>query len=272
MGLVQNSGEQIYRAHRELYKLGRNALPAIEEQILGQSWRDIRHGSQLNLLSGLLSLVNDIDEDRAKRVGEEIRKTGCSSIVKKRITSITTFALNEFRAYEIEGTRIFQSRALGNSPHIKSYMEKWLAIVPKKDMAQIERIYIIPETTEEHRGTYMPILCNMMIEWDLPVSYYNPLSWIFLTQIEKTLYHEIGHHVHGHTFGQDSDRRKKQIIMPQYYLVRVIPFSRSSSGRYGGFSRTGGKWTAAPNQSLEPTRDCMSIKSERLGRAAQLRH
>ena len=155
MGLVQNSGEQIYRAHRELYKLGRNALPAIEEQILGQSWRDIRHGSQLNLLSGLLSLVNDIDEDRAKRVGEEIRKTGCSSIVKKRITSITTFALNEFRAYEIEGTRIFQSRALGNSPHIKSYMEKWLAIVPKKDMAQIERIYIIPETTEEHRGTYM---------------------------------------------------------------------------------------------------------------------
>jgi hypothetical protein len=245
LGLVQNSGEQIYRAHRELYNLGQNVLPVLEEQILSQSWSEIRHGSQLNLLSGLLSLINDIDEGRAKEVGENIRKAGCSSIVDRRIASITAFTLNEFNNYEIRGLRIFQSKDLVESTRIKSKLEKWLAMVPKKDIDQIERIYIIPKSNEDYCGTYMPILCSIMVEWDLPVSYYNPLAWIYFLQIEKTLYHEIGHHFHRHTFGQDAEQEKEadryavQLLRQSHPILRGVV--RTIRGIFGKRSNVGSR-------------------------------
>lgn len=206
VGLIQNSNEQIYSAHRELYNLGDSVIPVVEEQILSQSWDEIKHGSQLNLLSGLLSLINDIDEDRAKEIGDKIREAGCSSTADKRITSITTFTLNNFDEYEIRGLIVFISNDLKESQKIKNRMGTWLAVVPKKDIEQIERIYIVPQSEEDYSGTYMPILCNILVEWIMPVSYYNPLSWFYSIQIERTLYHEIGHHVHRHTFGQDPEQ------------------------------------------------------------------
>jgi hypothetical protein len=45
--------------------------------------------------------------------------------------------------------------------------------------------------------------------WDNPYSKLNPLSWLNSFIIESTLYHEIGHHVHRHTFGQDPDQEKE---------------------------------------------------------------
>jgi len=225
-GLVQNSSEQIYKAHRELYTIGESVIPVVEKQILSQSWDEIKHGPQLNLLSGLLSLANDINEERARKIGEKIRKAGCSSIVDRIITSITTFTLNEFQYFEMRGLRIFLSKVLGRSAQIKNRMEKWLAVVPKTDLDQIERIYVVPESREDHRGTYMPILCSIMVEWALPVSYFNPLSWFFLWQIEKTLYHEIGHHVHRHTFEQDPEQEKEADQYAALLLGKSHPMLR----------------------------------------------
>lgn len=209
IGLIQNSSSQIYQAHQELYRIGNAVIPFVEKRILSNSWNEIRHGSELNLLTGLLCLVNDIDESRAAALGERIKNSGCSAIVNSRVTSVTTFTLNEFHAYEIRGLKLFQSKALGESHAIRKKITKWLRFVPRPDLEKIERIYVIPGTSEDYRGTYMPILCNIMVEWDLPVSYYNPLSWLFLLQIEKTLYHEIGHHVYRHTFGQDPEQEKE---------------------------------------------------------------
>lgn len=55
----------------------------------------------------------------------------------------------------------------------------------------------------------MPILCKIVVEWDMPFSRFNPVSLLFLFLIKKTFYHEIGHHAHRHTFGQDPDQEKE---------------------------------------------------------------
>lgn len=208
-GLYQNSSKQIYTSHRLLVDIVKPVIPIIKEQLLGQSWQEIKYAEQLNILSGLLSLVNDIDEAASREIGSAIEQSGCSSIASTRIKTILDFTLNEFHSYDIIGVKIYQSKSLEQNNRIKKYMTRWLSIVPSSDLSQVERIYIIPKSNEDHRGTYMPILCNIMVEWIMPFSYYNPFSWVFMLQIEKTLFHEIGHHVGNHTFGYDLDQEKE---------------------------------------------------------------
>lgn len=223
-GLAQGSNDEIYKSHRELFMLGEAVIPPVEEQILSQPWDDIKYGEQLNILSGLLSLINDIDEGRARKIGKIIRNRGCSAIVDSRIRSITEFTLNEFESCAILGVNIYISKKLGGQNRIKKKMTQWLSMIPPNDIKEVERIYIIPETNEDHRGTYMPILCSIMVEWIIPVSFYNPLSSIFLIRIEKTLYHELGHHVHRHTFGQDPDQEREA----NEYAAKILQRSHPS--------------------------------------------
>ena len=166
-GLAQGSNDEIYKSHRELYMLGETVIPAVEEQILSQPWGDIKYGEQLSILSGLLSLINDINEERAREVGNIIREKGCSKIVESRIRSITEFTLSEFESCPISGINIYLSKKLGGKSRIRSKMAQWLSMLPATDLKEVDRIYIIPETNEDHRGTYMPILCSIMVEWDI---------------------------------------------------------------------------------------------------------
>jgi len=99
-------------------------------------------------------------------------------------------------------------------------MTKWLSLVPQSDLDQIERLYLIPEQNVEYRGTYMPILCSIMVEWDFASFWFNPLSCFFLTRIEKTLYHEIGHHAHRHSLSEGEDPEKEKEA--DEYAVRIL--------------------------------------------------
>ena len=63
-GIMQGSYEQVYKAHHALYNIGAEVLPLIEETILNQSWKDVKHGAQMGQLIGKLNLIHDIDEVR----------------------------------------------------------------------------------------------------------------------------------------------------------------------------------------------------------------
>lgn len=208
-GLSQKSYKEIFASHRLLVDIGKEVIPLIRDQLLGQPWDEIKHSAQLNMLSGLLSVVNDIDEESAKKIGREIEQRGCDIAVSTRIKTILEFTLNEFESDVVLGVQIYYSKLLVQIPRIKRKMQKWMSCVPSSDLEKIERMYIIPASDSDYRGTYMPVLCNIMVEWIMPFSYYNPISWFFFLQIEKTLYHEIGHHVCNHTFGQDPDQEKE---------------------------------------------------------------
>jgi hypothetical protein len=58
-------------------------------------------------------------------------------------------------------------------------------------------------------GSYMPILFTIDLVWCNPFSRHDPFSWILLQKIERTLYHEIGHHVHRHSIGQIPEQEQE---------------------------------------------------------------
>ena len=219
-GLAHNSGETIYQSHRDLFEIGETALPAIEKQLMSYKWNGNKIGVEISILTGLLGLIHDIDEKIANEVGAKIRDNGCSKIVDGRIDSILKFTLDEFNSFRIRNVDIYQSKELSDSKRIKRKMTKWLSSVPEKNLEEIERMYLIPEQNVDYRGTYMPILCSIMVEWDITTSRFNPLSYFFLLKIENTLYHEIGHHVHRHPLSQGEDPEMEKEA--DQYAVKIL--------------------------------------------------
>ncbi len=72
-----------------------------------------------------------------------------------------------------------------------------------------DRIYIVRDEDIEALGTYMPVLNCVSLRWE---NNYKESSLLFkgkMLGIEKVFYHEIGHHVHRHTFGKDPDQEKE---------------------------------------------------------------
>ena len=79
--------------------------------------------------------------------------------------------------------------------------------MPDNDLESLERIYVIPERENQlYLGAYMPFLSYIELVWDIS-NFKSPLSkFIYLLNTEFTFYHEIGHHVYRHSFGQDEDK------------------------------------------------------------------
>lgn len=222
--LALDSRKKIYQHHRKLYKHGVTVIPALEEFILAQPWGKIKHGHQIFMLTGILGLINDIDEERAAEVVQKIQKKGCNKMVEVRMLSVVKFSLSQFEFGSILGVNTYISKELSGHSVIRKKMLDWLSKVPSSDLCGIERFYITSELEEDYRGAYMPILSDITVVWLHGVSYYSPLSYPLLFQIEKTFYHEIGHHVHRHTFGQDPEQEKEADEYAEQFLKMNHPF------------------------------------------------
>jgi len=224
--LAQNRTNDVYTHHRDLYLIGKEVIPHVSDQLLAYSWRTVKFGEQLRLLSGLLSLAHDIDEVAARRIAERIEEKGCSHAVRGIVHSIFSFSLDHFDLFSVEGVSIYRSKELaGVAQTIKSRVTKWLRTVPDRDLDGVDRIYVVPSCGSHARGAYTPVLCTIAIQWDAPA---NPFSrWFWLLRVEYTLYHEIGHHVRRHNkLGQDPDQEDEADDYAKKLIKKNHPFFR----------------------------------------------
>ena len=224
---MQNRTKDVYANHRELYLIGQEVVPYVCDQLLAYSWRRVKFGEQLSLLSGLLSLAHDIDEDAARRIAERIEEKGCSNTVRGIMHSIFSFSLDHFDLFSVEGVAVYRSKELGGvAQQIKRRVTKWLRAVSDRDLDGIDRVYVVPSCGSHARGTYTPILCKIAIQWDAPS---NPFfRWFCLLRVEHTLYHEIGHHVHRHNkLGQDPDQEDEADDYARKIIKKSHPFFRA---------------------------------------------
>jgi len=206
-GLVQNSNKAIFKNYKKLYEIGENSLSPLQEAILPYDWSKIENKSQMRLLSGIVSLINDINEENCREITEKIITKGCTLAVKQCLNSITSFSLNNYISLTINNMQIYVSNDLKNKKYIKLKLEKWLSVIPEKDLQEIDRIYIIPYHEDySYSGTYIPILSYITLVWDTEENQSFFWKWAESFMVEQTLYHEIGHHKHNHTFGQDHEQ------------------------------------------------------------------
>ncbi len=208
--LVQNVNEEIYKNSKELYQIGESALTPLIEAILPHDWSKIDNKNQMRLLTGIVSLINDINEEACQKTAKAIIERGCTRAVKQCLNSITAFTLNDYTLYNIHGINVYILNEFENIDFIENKLNEWFSIVPKEDVEEIDRIYVIPYNEDyTYSGTYTPILSYVKLVWERDEADSFIWKWMDLVRTEHTLYHELGHHFHRHTLGQDTDQEKE---------------------------------------------------------------
>lgn len=217
-GITMHSFKEQMRWHKVLYQIGKPAVPKIGSKLATFNASEMSRHLKLLYLSGLMRLIHDIDEEEAQKITQRLLQHGCDKMIANRLKAINEFTLNRYHRYKIKGVTVFEDKYLETSYPAHPLLEKWFDRVPDDDIREIDRIYVVSRHEQDYEGTYTPIFYNIQLVWDIPFSRLNPITWMMLILKEKTFYHEIGHHVHNHTFGQDLDQEREA----NHYAAKLI--------------------------------------------------
>jgi hypothetical protein len=209
-GITMHNFKEQMRWHKVLYQIGKPALPKICSKVMSFNSPGLSQHLKLLYISGLMKLIHDIDEQEAQKVTQQLLLQGCDKVIANRLKSINAFTLNQYTRYKIKGISIFEAHGL-ISPHpVRSVLEKWFQRVPEQDVKKIDRLYVVPYRMQDYSGSYTPIYYIIELVWyKIHLSRPNLFSRMLLLYQEHTFYHEIGHHVYHHTFGQDPDQERE---------------------------------------------------------------
>ena len=87
-GLMQPNYPIAYEAHKKLYKTGRPVIPLLNEKILEIDWSNSRYKELSGYVSGIYSLLHDLDEDEALHICEKVISNGCPKHIKAILQSV----------------------------------------------------------------------------------------------------------------------------------------------------------------------------------------
>ena len=111
-GLTQGNLSEAYEGYKALYKIGAPAIPQIRDAILKSDWSRVKRPNEIRYVTGLVSLLRDINEVEAERVAKQLVSNGCDVTVKQLVTSICKFRLADYARYDIRGTQVFSATSL----------------------------------------------------------------------------------------------------------------------------------------------------------------
>lgn len=223
-GATQPSQDDMYQAHRALYLMGQAAIPELRNSVLGHDFRKVDFPERTVMVSALVGVIHDIDETVSRQIVEQIKKKGCHPTIRSALDSVCRFNADEYARYDVLGIPVFESKKIGVEQRIAFYLARWLRNVPASHIEDIERLYAVPyEEGLEYHGYYVPGLTAVTLVWENSFGRRNPLGFLDRFLIERTLYHEIGHHFHRHESGQDSEQERQADQYATGILMRAHP-------------------------------------------------
>jgi hypothetical protein len=208
-GLMQPNYPVAYEAHKNLYEIGQPVIPILKEKILEIEWSNSRYKELSGYLSGLYSLLYDLDEDIALSICEKVISNGCPKHIKAILKSVNQFSVKNYKRYQVRSIEVFQHKLVNAKCDIGYYLNSWMGNIPGKDLDFISRIYVVTREKINVAGTYTPQINSIGLLWDNPHKERSIIFWFISFFTENVLYHEIGHHKHRHKFGTDSDQEKE---------------------------------------------------------------
>jgi hypothetical protein len=221
--VLQGDYRGTYRAHKEIYRMGKAAIPLLRDGVLRSDFANPKYPAATRYASALVNLIRDIDEDEARSIAQHITEKGCARPLKLVLDSICSFSVTDYTDYSVRGVRVLQHRQLSTTCDVRAWLDRWMAHVPVTDLEELMRIFVVRagDLQNEAAGTYTPYLHKVTLAWDVPDEAF--VSRFLLLFTEATLYHEVDHHVCRHDFGQDPVQEREADKYASRLLKKAHP-------------------------------------------------
>jgi hypothetical protein len=223
-GLMTGDAFFALRAYRALYRIGPSVIPAIRDVAVRATWPDTCRHEEVRYIAGLVCLVHDLDEQASRGLVEELARRGCGRVVERVLRVVTTPTITDYKASTCRSVRLFVHRDLPAEFEAESRVPRWLRNVPEADLEDVEMLFVTPYGPDDRAGDYMPSLCSIRVIWRNLGVRAPGMAALSALDAERTLYHEIGHHVHGHGFGQIPQQEKEADRYAAACFRRSHPF------------------------------------------------
>ncbi len=210
------------KAYTTLLDHGTLILRQLVPKILEADWASVEHPIKLKMFRAMFMLLHNVDEAEANRVAKTLSARRCDPLVSAHIRGVLSHSEAEFRRYDRLGISVYQSGRLRHGDFVRRLFSRWLSELPEAHLEGIKRIYVMPfgEFDEDAYGTYDKGLGQIHVSWDDSFHPFNPLGRLWLwASAKRTLYHEIGHHVLGHTGGPRDDSKERAA---DWYAGRLL--------------------------------------------------
>lgn len=227
-GLMQTNYSVAYQGYNALYRIGEPVIPYLKETILKTDWSNTKYKELSFYLTGVASLIYDINEKEGKEIIQHVVLNGCPTHIKALLHSLSQFSESDFIKYNVRNIAVLEHKDINAKCAIRPVIEKWLENIPEHDSSELVRILIVKQKDIDASGTYTPILHKIALAWDNTFKANSILFKLVLFSMEHTFYHEIGHHICRHTFGQDPVQEKEA----DDYAAKIMSKSHPRIGRF----------------------------------------
>lgn len=209
-GLMTGSHKVSLTAYSTIYNAGADAIPKIVAELEKFDLKKPLRLEATHLLSGLLALHRDIDENGSDQFLARQNKLACPPVTAALLRSAGRISNRDYRKIKSGDIDIWEQENLDEQYRASEFVRTWLAEVPDADLAGIRKIYILPEMVEkEWAGKYLPGLAVITLAWWNVLPADSRFNWAVNKNHRFVLFHEIGHHVHRHWFGQDPEQEEE---------------------------------------------------------------
>lgn len=209
-GLMTSNGRTTLPAYKQMFEAGAPSLPVIERELKKAArFAEPKRVESTRLLAGLLALHRDLDEAASDDLIDEALARPCPKVISGLLRSARRMTCRDFRTSCSSNIQIWEHTSIDQRFGASQRVQGWLAELPANDIIGIRRILITPHKTEhDTMGSYMPVLGVVSLAWTTLIS---PDSYFVRAANAShrfTLFHEVGHHVHKHWFGQDPEQEQ----------------------------------------------------------------
>ena len=197
--IIERNSSEVAKIRAVIFTKSASTVPELRSTLESSIESSIKRSEQLQILVAVACLLYEIDDSEAVSFFKSIIGRNCPGLLRAKLESLMSYSY-DFNQYVIRGVRIFEKRNNRTTVSIPKLLENWLYIVPDEDLVGIKRINISPtqDVFADIFGLYTFGSSHIHLVWYNPFSVINPLFWLALKGIQKTLYHEIGHHAKGH--------------------------------------------------------------------------
>lgn len=199
-GISTDHAETVRDSWRDLLQDGAASVPKIRQKLASPAWSENPRGPLARYFGVLLQLLDELDPQAFKEEILRLHSMELHPMHAKTLDLLSQRIFEEPAAYVKQDVPVFVASDIPDRTEVINTIKTWCE-TKGLSLKRVSRINVISRQPElDYLGLYNIFYSNIILTWPL-VPATGLKKWWLRLDAEFTFYHEVGHHVAGHTEG-----------------------------------------------------------------------